>query len=139
MAREFEFRFRRRIAGVFAGDAAPSGALVVNDPSTGIGTQFNMALTRRRDQPSERPQGYWAPALAGFAGTLTLQLWIVGSGSGVTTQWVQVGTPLAAVPGLRLFEATGWIIDANTFIQVTPSVPMIAGEGLDLFLEEIDE
>lgn len=139
MPRNFLTRFMRTIAGPFAGDAAPGAAQVVNNPATGAGTLFRMAPTRPDDmrRATNGWQGYYT-ATGAWAGTLTLQLWVNAALGTTPGDWVQVGTPLAGVPEARLFEANGYIEDADVFVQVTPSVATALGEDISLFLEEAE-
>lgn len=139
MARAFGTSFRRAIAGAFAGDAAPAGAETINVPLTGAGNLFRLPLARRDrpDQPVRRVQGYFT--MVGFAGTLTLQAYVAsGDGTLAATDWILWGLPLAAVPALTLFTTTSNHADADLVIQVTPSVPLIGGESLILYLEEVE-
>lgn len=135
MARDFS-RFRREIAGIFAGDLAPVGAQVINVPATGVGNLFRMQL-RRPDDVVRRTrtfQGYYR--VTNFAGTLTLVAWVAaGDGTGAG-DWIQVGAGLAAVPILTLFEGT-LTEDADLVLQVTPAPAMIAGDVVEIFLEEV--
>lgn len=133
MPRNFATRFRRVIPDPFVGDAVPVVA-TGNNPVTGIGEAFLMSPVRLDEhrKPTRLFQGYYTAV--GFAGTLTLQAWI-NSGAG---DWIQFGTALAAVPALRLFEATGQTEDATMVLQVTPSVPFGAGESVTLYLEEAE-
>ena len=138
--RDFAVVFRRVIDGPFAGDAAPVGAEIVNDPTSGVGALFRMELGRRdaTQALTRRFQGYYTAV--GFAGTLTLELWI-NSGSGtIPNDWIAVGDP--AVPPVaigpnRLFQTCGLTEDADAFVQVTPSAPLILGESITIFLEEV--
>lgn len=138
MPRNFPRRYRRAISGVFTGDLAPVGVLSINDPSTGLGLVFRMSIVRE-DQPSvttEKMQGYFVSNVPGL--TLTAQLWIASDDEqSASSNWVMVGTPLAAIPQSRLFQACCLIAGADAFVQITPSVPMGIGDTLTLFQEEI--
>lgn len=138
MARSLGVSFRRAIAGPFAGDAPPVGAQVVNVPATGVGVLYRLPLGRRDDpgQAVRRIQGYYTAV--GFAGTLTLQGWIAAGDGTAAGDWIQYGLPLPLVPALRLFETVANHEDADLVVQVTPSVPLILGESLLIYLEEIE-
>jgi hypothetical protein len=137
--RDFPVRFRRVINGPFAGDAPPVGVQVPNDPVSGIGALFEMLLGRRDspDLPTFGFQGYFKAT--GFAGTCTFQLWLNSRhGDAIPIgDWTRFGDPSAAIAALRLFESFGRTEDADAFVQVTPSVALVALESVELFLEEV--
>lgn len=138
MARNFASRFRRIIDGPFAGDAVPAGAQVLNVPATGAGVVFRMALARadKPDSVTRRLQGYYT--VTGFAGTLTLQSYVaagVGTGAG---DWILWGAAVAALNPLTWHDPLALTEDADLVVRVTPSVALLLGEQVVLYLEEVD-
>jgi hypothetical protein len=139
MPRDFALRYRRVIAGPFAGDPAPAGALALNDIVTGAGVLFRMRTARPDYFASStfRLQGYLTSSVVGL--TVTMQLWISsGLGTDPASDWIAVGDPLTSMPLSKLFDACGQTEDADSFIQLTPSAPLILGDTLTLFQEEVD-
>lgn len=138
MARSFGTSFHRTIAGPFAGDAAPAGAQVINVPTTGVGVLYRLPLVRtdKPDKAVRCVQGYYS--VVGFAGTLTLQAWIAAGDGTAAGDWLAWGTTLPGVNALTLFETVSNTEDADLVIQVTPSVALIGGQSIELYLEEAD-
>jgi len=140
MPRNFPQRYRRIITGPFAGDAPPAGVLTFNDPVAQTGLVFRMSKSRvdhPQSPPTERLQGFFVSSVAGL--TCDLQLWIASfDQSSGTSVWTRVGDPfLAAIQG-RDWESAGQIEDADAFVQVTPSVALLAGQTITLQMEEVD-
>lgn len=136
MSRNFGARYWRTIAGPFAGDAAPVGAQVANNPATGAGILFRAGVTvGDLSKITTRLQGYFKSSVAGL--TVTGQLYVAAAAGTGAGDWIAVGDPLAAIPQNRLFVSAGFVGDADVVIGLTPSVALIGGDTLDLYLEEI--
>lgn len=140
MARSFASRFRRVINGPFAGDGVPAGAQVLNNLTTGVGVVFRMGLARadKPDMAVRRYQGYWVNTAGAFAGTLTLTPHVAAGDGTAAGDWIQWGPAVGALIALVLHDPVAVTEDADLVVQVTPSVALIGGEQITLYLEEVD-
>jgi len=134
--RYFASRFRRLMTAGFAGDAAPAGGQVLNNPTTGAGVLFRMAPRLHADPSTrtKRLQGYLRSNVVGIL--CDLQLWISAGDGTAANDWIAVGDPDFNVPVRRLWESAGLIMNPDAFVQITPSVPLGAGETLEFLAEE---